>query len=176
MPRRPEGFTLIEVVVSTSVLSILLAVGLPAFSTLLEHQRTSAAMGSLVSRMSHARLAAVKHRRPVVLCPSFDGQRCDTSRDWSRGWILFVDRGDKRQPTRASDLLMADHAALSKHLRVESSAGRTQLRYLPDGRSAGSNLSIRVCNKAGMLLGAVVVNNAGRPRTERAAADTPCPG
>ncbi|MGY1459557.1 GspH/FimT family pseudopilin [Luteimonas sp. A534] len=176
MPRSPVGFTLIEVVTSLSVLSILLAVALPAFSALLEHQRTSAAMASLVSQMSHARLAAVKHRHPVVLCPSTDGLRCDTGGDWSNGWMVFVDRENRRRPTRAADLLQLDLLPRSTHLHIQSSAGRSYLRYLPDGRSAGSNLSIRICNRKGAQLGAVVVNNAGRPRTERSASDTPCPG
>ena len=176
MERRAPGLTLIEAAVSMSVLSILLALGLPAFTAMLEHQRTSSALASLVSRMGHARLAAVKHRRAVVLCPSSDGLRCDTGGDWSRGWILFVERGDRRQPKDIADLLLADLTPLSMSLRVQSSAGRNHLRYLPYGRSAGSNLSIRVCNRRGILLGSVVVNNAGRPRTERAAAETPCPG
>ena len=64
---------------------------------------------------------------------------------------------------------------LNPHLHIQSSSGRNHLRYLPDGRSAGSNLTIRICNQKGLLLGAVVVNNAGRPRTERARGDTPCP-
>lgn len=176
MPHSPRGFTLIEVVTSLSVLSILLAVGLPAFSALLEHQRTSSAMAALVSQMSHARLAAVKHRRPVVLCPTTDGLRCDASRDWSNGWMVFVDRDEKRRPTRASDLLLLELSPRSTRLDIRSSAGRSHLRYLPDGRSAGSNLSIRICNPKGLKLGAVVVNNAGRPRTERAAPGTPCAG
>ena len=176
MPRSHVGFTLGEVGASLSVLSILLAVALPAFAALLEHQRTSAAMTSLVSQMSHARLAAVKHRYPVVLCPSIDGLSCDSGGDWSNGWMLFVDRENKRRPMRPADLLLVDMSPRSTHLHIQSSAGRSHLRYLPDGRSAGSNLSIRICNTKGFQLGAVVVNNAGRPRTERAAADTPCPG
>lgn len=176
MPRRPAGFTLIEIAASLSVLSILLAVALPAFSSLLEHQRASAAMASLVSQMSHARLAAVKHRHPVVLCPSIDGLRCDTGGDWSNGWMLFVDRDNLRRPTRDSDLLLLDRSPRSTRLHIRSSAGRSHLRYLPDGRSAGSNLSIHLCSGQGLHLGSVVVNNAGRPRTERAASDTTCPG
>ena len=175
MARKPDGFTLIEVMVTLSVLSLLLAVGLPAFAGLLQNQRAASALAALVSQMSHARLAAVKHRRPTVLCPSTDGASCATGGDWSQGWMMFVDRDGTRRPSQASDVLQYDPLPRSEHLRIRSSSGRNHLRYLPDGRSAGSNLTIHVCGSDGMRLGAVVVNNAGRPRTERARAGIPCP-
>ena len=172
---RPRGFTLIEVMVTVSVMSTLLAVGLPAFAALLEHQRSSAALASLVSQMSHARLAAVKHRKPTILCPSTSGTRCDAGSDWSGGWMMFVERGDRTRPSRPSDLLQVESVPVSRHLRVSSTAGRSYLRYLPDGRSAGSNLTLLVCTRGGERLGAVVVNNAGRPRVERGPDGAACP-
>lgn len=175
MSRKATGFTLVEVMASVSILSILLAVALPAFAALLERQRAASAVAALVSHMSHARLAAVKHRHPVVLCPSTDGQRCDTGSDWSGGWILFVDRGDRRLPGSAADLLQVESRPLNRHLHIRSSAGRSYLRYLPDGRSSGSNLTVNVCNREGVRLGAVIVNNAGRPRTERGPGSATCP-
>ncbi|HEY4529332.1 MAG TPA: GspH/FimT family pseudopilin [Luteimonas sp.] len=173
--RKATGFTLIEVVVTVSVMSTLLAVGLPAFAGLLQNQRTSVALASLVSQMSHARLAAVKHRRPTILCPSTSGTQCDGGSDWAGGWIVFVERGDRTRPSRPSDLLQVESVPVSRHLRIASTSGRSFLRYLPDGRSAGSNLTIVVCTREGERLGAVVVNNAGRPRVERGSTGAPCP-
>lgn len=175
MSRKATGFTLVEVMASVSILSILLAVALPAFSALLEHQRAASAVAALVSHMSHARLAAVKHRRPTVLCPSTDGQTCLRGSDWSQGWIMFVDRDNTRRPAHASDVLQFDPQPRSRHLRIRSSAGRSYLRYMPDGRSAGSNLTINICDLDGTRLAAVVVNNAGRPRSERGPGRAPCP-
>lgn len=172
---RTSGFTLLETVASISVLAILLAFGLPTASALLEHQRTTSALASLVSQMALARLAAVTHRSPTILCPSTDALRCDRSGDWSNGWMVFVDRGDRHGPTTVQDVLRVELAPTSKHLVVRSSAGRSYLRYLPDGRSSGSNLTIQVCKNNRMRLAAVIVNNAGRPRTERGPGKTPCP-
>lgn len=175
MSRKTKGFTLIEVVVTVSVMSTLLAVGLPAFVALLENQRTSAALASLVSQMSHARLAAVKHRKPTILCPSTSGTECDAGTDWSGGWLMFVERGDRTRPAKRDDILQAETVPTSRYLQIRSTAGRDSLRYLPDGRSAGSNLTIMVCNSRGRRLGAVVVNNAGRPRVERGPDGMACP-
>jgi type IV fimbrial biogenesis protein FimT len=169
------GFTLVEAIVSLAVMTTLGTIVLPSLAALLEHQRAAAAMSSLVSQMSHARLAAVKHRRPTVLCPTFDGDTCAPGGDWSGGWMIFVNREVQMAPVQASDLLHVDLAPRNRNLRIRSSSGRSHLRYLPDGRSAGTNLTIHICNRTGGLLGAVIVNNVGRPRTERALQGTTCP-
>ena len=57
---------------------------------------------------------------------------------------------------------------LDKHVDVA-------LRYLPDGSSAGSNLTVSICSPAGVLLAQVIVNNIGRPRSERPKTPAPCP-
>lgn len=175
MAARQGGATLVEVAVTVSVLAILAAIGLPAMSALLDSQRTAGTLSSLVTHMQLARTAAVRHRQPVVLCPTTDAVRCATGGDWSTGWMLFIDRGDRRAPRSDADLLRADLTPRTGRLRVEGSAGRSYVRYLPDGRSAGTNLTIRVCDREGRRLGAVFVNNAGRPRTERGPAGAACP-
>ncbi|MBB1472613.1 GspH/FimT family pseudopilin [Luteimonas sp. MC1782] len=173
MTRKVAGFTLIEAVVSLSVLSALAAIGLPSLTAFLEHQRTAAAMSSLVSQMSHARLAAVKYRHPTVLCPTVDGEHCLPGGDWTNGWMIFISRDKQLRPIVASDLLHIDLSPGNRNLRLYSS-GRTHLRYLPDGRSAGTNLTINICDRQGQRLGAVIVNNVGRPRIERGPAGTAC--
>ena len=173
MAREVGGFTLIEAVVSLSVLSVLAVIGLPTLAAFLEQQRTEAAMSSLVSQMSHARLAAVKYRHPTVLCPTVDGEQCLPGGDWSNGWMIFIHRDKPLRPIVAFDLLHVDLSPGNRHLRLYSS-GRSHLRYLPDGRSAGTNLTINICDRQGKRLGAVIVNNVGRPRTERGPAGTAC--
>ncbi|MDI1252040.1 GspH/FimT family pseudopilin [Thermomonas sp.] len=173
--RHNAGFTLIETMISVSVLGILAGVAAPSFLELIEHQHASAAMSSLTTHMAQARMAAITYRRPAVLCPSTTGTSCDAGSDWSGGWMLFLDQDGNHQFDVTDEILRADLTPTSRHLRLPGTAGRPQLRYLPDGRSAGSNLTISVCNTKGDLLGKVIVNNGGRPRTETPKAATPCP-
>ena len=176
MRRRNAGFTLIELVTTMSVMAICAGVAFPAMSALIEYQRASAAVGSLMSHMSLARMAAITRNQRAVLCPSADGMSCEASTDWSRGWMLFLDEDGNRSPDASEEILRMDLEPTSRHLRVISTVGRQQLRYLPDGRSAGTNLTISICNKNGELLDQVIVNNMGRPRSERAKAPASCPG
>lgn len=176
MHRKDAGFTLIEAVMGMAVLVILITVAIPSMGALLEHQRSSAAMNALVVHMSQARMSAITYRHPAILCPSADGAGCDAGGDWGNGWILFIDRNDNRRLDAGDDLLRIDPEPRGRHLRLVGTRGRPQLRYLPDGRSAGTNLTIHVCNRRGEKVGAVIVNNAGRPRTERPGQAASCPG
>ena len=175
MRRRNAGFTLIELMTSLSVMAICAGVALPSMGSFIEHQRTSAAITSLSSHMALARMAAISRNRRAVLCPSADGSTCEAGTDWSRGWMLFIDDDGNRKPDASDEILRVDLEPTSRHLRVTSTAGRQQLRYLPDGRSAGTNLTLSICNQQQELLGQVIVNNMGRPRSERPKVPTPCP-
>lgn len=175
MDRRCEGYTLIEAAVTTVMLAVLATVGIPSMAALIEQQRAVAALNSLTTHMALARLAAVSHRRPTILCPTSSGTACDAGSDWSGGWMLLLDSNNNRRPDAGDQLLRVDRAPVTRSLNVHSTSGRPLLRYLPDGRSAGSNLTIAVCSPKGALLGTVIVNNAGRPRTSRPGTPAPCP-
>jgi len=132
-------------------------------------------MGTLSTQMQMARMAAITYRRPAVLCPSRHGTTCDPGTDWSGGWMLFLDRDGNSRPDAADEILQVESPSTRAMLRVVSTSGRPRVRYLPDGRSAGSNITISVCSTKGILLGAVIVNNMGRPRSFRPTAPAPCP-
>ena len=174
MPRNP-GFTLVELMVATSVLGICACIALPSMGGLVERQRTSAAMNALMTHMALARIAAITYRTPAVLCPSTTGDACDAGTDWSGGWMLFLDANANRQRDTDEDIVRVEADPTSRHLAITSTSGRTTLRYLPDGRAAGTNLTLSICNRRAELLGQVVVNGMGRPRSDRPAIPTPCP-
>ena len=174
--RRRAGFTLIELATTISVVAILAGIAAPSFAAFVERQRASAAMNSLMTHMALARMSAITRNRRAVLCPSVDGQHCGVGTDWSNGWMLFMDDDGNHEPDAMEDVVRVEQEPTSRHLRVISTTGRQQLRYLPDGRSAGTNLTISICNQRQELLGQVIVNNVGRPRSDRPKAPTPCPG
>jgi len=179
MPTTPSplhaGITLVELVVCTCILSISAAVALPSLAPLVERQRAIAAGNALLARLAATRMAAITHRSHAALCPSLDGITCNAGTDWSDGWLLFLDRDGNRRPDQTSDILQADNTPLSRHLRLTSSSGRHQIRYLPDGRGGGTNVTISICSHKGELLSSVIVNTAGRARSSRPAYPTTCP-
>ncbi len=167
MPKPRPGFTLVELLASMVVLSVLLVAAAPVFSALLERNRAMTLFHQLTASMAGARLAALRMGRPVTLCPTQDGLRCRLDGVWDDGWMAYLDPGRRDQPLRSVDVIQ--HTAQpDAPMAVRSSAGRHRIRFQPSGWAGGANLSLRVCAKRqARLLGAVVVNNAGRPRTER---------
>ncbi|MEO6102777.1 MAG: Tfp pilus assembly protein FimT/FimU [Pseudoxanthomonas sp.] len=167
------GFSLVESLTVLAITAILLLVGLPSYAGLIESQRASSAMHLLTAHMASARMTAITYRIPTVVCPSDRTGGCRRDGDWSQGWLMFFDADGNRQPDSRQDILRDENAPIHPSLRIVSSAGRTQLRYLPDGSSAGSNLSVRLCRED-KLLAQVIVNNSGRIRSEAASGSTPC--
>lgn len=169
------GFTLIELSVITGILGILASIALGPFSGLIEQQRATAAIEALQSHMALARTAAIARNRAAVLCPSRDGQTCSNGTDWSSGWILFIDANNNRQSDAGDELVRTDLRGNGSGLRIKSSSGRNKLRYRSTGSSAGTNLTISICGRSDNLLGQVIVNNIGRPRSQRPRKPTACP-
>lgn len=175
MRQEARGFTLIELMATLAVLVITLTLGVPAFAGLQQRVRAINAYHLLTGSLAIARLGAVKRGEPVSVCPSSDGLRCRDDVVWDDGWIVFVDPGRNDQPgSEAAVLQRID--GIGDGLALRSTGGRTMVRFTPDGWAYGSNLSIRLCSREpARLLGKVVVNNGGRPRSERFDKEKPCP-
>ena len=173
--RSRAGFSLVEILTVLAIATVLLLIGVPSYAGLVQSQRASSAMHLLTAHMASARITAITYRIPTVVCPSDRAGGCRRDGDWSQGWLMFFDADGNRQPDSRQDILRDENAPIHPSLRIVSSAGRTQLRYLPDGRSAGSNISVRLCRED-KLLARVIVNNTGRIRSEAASGSTPCSG
>lgn len=172
-PSRRSGFSLIEALTVMAITAIGLVIGIPSYQGMTERTRVSSAMHLLAAHMSSARSTAISYRIPTVVCPSNRAGGCRTDGDWSHGWLMFFDKDGNHQPDTRQDILRDENAPIHPSLRIFSSLGRQQLRYLPDGRSAGSNMTVRLC-RDNILLGSVIVNNVGRVRTAKATGSRPC--
>ena len=174
MPRE-HGFSLIELMIALAVLAILIGMAGPSFARLAGSTRAGNAMSHLTVAFATARIEAVRRGRPVTVCPTDAPNRCRTDGIWDGGWIVFDDAQRTAQPADESAVLQR-FDALPSGLALQATQGRPYVRFQPSGWSAGSNVSVRLCDRAArQLVGAVVVNNAGRARTERFETAAPCP-
>jgi len=166
LPRRMRGFSLIEATIVMAVASIGLAVGLPSYKTVIQHQRESAATNLLSSFMASARSTAVTYRKPTVVCPNDGHNQCRDDSDWTQGWIMFYDADGNHRPDGPDDLLRVEAGPRDAELRILSTDGRPRITFLANGSAAGSNLTIRLC-RGGTARAAVIVNRSGRTRVEK---------
>ncbi|MGQ4583794.1 GspH/FimT family pseudopilin [Lysobacter sp. F60174L2] len=175
MRQEARGFTLIELMVTLVVLGTTLVLAAPSLSSLYRELNATAVYHQLTVSLAVARMGAVRRGQPVSVCPSRDGQRCSDDVVWDDGWIVFSDPQRNGQPVSVAAVL--HHVErVGPGLALRSTGGRTLLRFAPDGWSHGSNVSIRLCREdKALLLGKVVVNVAGRSRTERTDGPLECP-
>lgn len=179
--RRISGFTLIEAVAALAVTTALLTLGVPAMAEFVHDQRTRSTAHLLHASLASARVHAITLGTSVSVCPAANGT-CAGNGDWSEGWIVFRDTGRTGAPVSEDDVLhRVQPSARPGSLVVAGTAGRRLVRFLPDGRAAGTNASITVCSRHPRVAASqVVVSNVGRIRnhslpTGPAACSSPVP-
>lgn len=159
--RRARGFSLIEAAVVMAVASIGLAVGLPSYRSVVQHQRERATTNLISSFMASARSTAITYRKPTVVCPNDGNSQCRDDSDWTQGWIMFYDVDGNRRPDFPDELLRVEAAPREAGLRIVSTGGRPKVTFLANGSAAGSTLTIRLC-RGSVARAAVIVDRSGR--------------
>lgn len=170
MKTRQRGITLVELLMALTVGALLLGVGAPAMQTAVRTARVAGLRHHLTASLMTARAAAVARRHPVAVCPSVDGLRCTPGR-WTQGWIVFDDATSSGTPAGPSAVLARVETV--RPLGLYTSDGRPLVRYQPDGRASGTNVTFSICANA-TVTAQVIVNNAGRVRSVGSPARLPC--
>ncbi len=162
MKCRKSGYSLYELIVTLSVAAVVLGLGVPAFSELLARHRQIVEVNALLHALYAARKQSLASRRVVSLCPSPDGRQCRPGRDWSAGWIVFIN-SDRDSPPRVD----AGEEILSHH-SVDPAIRLTANRLGFTSRGTWlrtTNGTFVACDRAGRVPPrALVVSFTGRPR------------
>lgn len=93
--RNNSGFTLLELVITVSIVGILLAIAIPSFQQMIRDNHVRTITDSLQMSMLLARTEALKGFTTVYLCPkSANTLTCETNatlQNYKHGWLLFQD-------------------------------------------------------------------------------------
>jgi len=99
--KRQYGFTLTELVVVTSIVAILLSLGVPSYRSITNSYRLSSEVNGLLGDLMYARAEAIKEGQPVTVCASTNGTTCSGGTAWQTGWIVWSNPTKALQPTAA---------------------------------------------------------------------------
>jgi type IV fimbrial biogenesis protein FimT len=165
------GFTLWELVWTLLVASVLVGIAVPSFEAVSLDARRTASVNGLVLAIQVARSESAKRGRSVALCASADGLTCTAPvRDYSRGWIVFVNDDGDRPPRRSPDEpLVYSH---QPDLIGTILANRDVFEFSPYYARRSTNGTVVFCDRRGTAAArAVIVSYTGRPRVDGVAAD-----
>ncbi|MBU2707370.1 GspH/FimT family pseudopilin [Zooshikella marina] len=142
-PHNMRGFTLIELLVTCSILLILIGYGLPALNQFIQSSSTRTSINTIHSAIATARTQAVVHKTTVTLCPSADGISCQAK--WQQHIIVFSDPNKNKQIDAGEALYQIFDLNTRVKISSRLSAGRSYLRFKPDGIISGTAGTLTVC-------------------------------
>ncbi len=140
-----HGFTLIELMVTVSLIAILAALATPSFKSSLGSNRLSATANELTAAVQLARMEAMRFNQRVVLCRSTDSSTCAASSDNWTGWIVFIDADGNGTRNGAETLLRSGTVSGSLVVKPSASIAATTDRIIfrPDGLArAGDGIAL----------------------------------
>jgi len=163
--RNNAGFSLLELMVTVSIMAILISLGVPAFQDFSLKQRLNAAVNALQNDLLLARAQAIHRDMHVVACPGAASSECTGKTNWSEGWIVFGDSNEDNNFQNGEPVLRLGQKI--ENVMIHSSTGRTNFRFYPNGTAPGSNGSISLCGQGGPKRARkLVISNLGRIRRD----------
>lgn len=152
---RQYGFTMVELMVTLSVLGILIALAAPSFQSLIERVRIESQVNKLKTDMSYARTEAMRTGFPINVCRRKSGtQICatDTITGWENGWIVYNDLdGDNKINNNEVPLRISDD--FSQFASAQNNNGnylKQRISFSPQGTPVGglNTGCIKFCSAA----------------------------
>jgi type IV fimbrial biogenesis protein FimT len=88
---RPNGFSLVELMVTITVAAILVTIALPGFRNVIHRNQVTAASNDVLASFAYARSEAIGRGQMVSMCPSSDGANCTPAgQDFAPGWMVYT--------------------------------------------------------------------------------------
>jgi len=159
---RAYGLTLIELLVTLSIVAVIAVAGVPALRSLVMSQRMTAQINGFVHAVFFAKQSAHTRQADTVICKSSTGRRCEPDADWSDGWLLFVNL-DQDRPARvdATEPVLAVGNAFV-HGSVRGNRGEFVFRAF---EIRSTNGTFVFCDARGASYAkALIISYTGRPR------------
>ena len=184
MKNRPNGFTLVELLIVVAIVSILASLAMPSFNTMRMKRSVQSAAQALVNDMRFARSEALRRSLPVSICSLADGSLNTCSgavNKWTNGWMVFVEtdvppvRGT-RGSTEPIVLVQQPPSSIATIQSSNPSSDRSFFTFEANGWGKTSDQAFvfsATGDAAGFATRLVCVSLNGRPSL-RAQGDTAC--
>ncbi|MFI4937211.1 MAG: GspH/FimT family pseudopilin [Candidatus Berkiellales bacterium] len=154
-----KGITLLELLICIAILSILLTLGIPTFSSFLQKQAIQNDLNTLFHVLQFARSEAIKRQTLIGICGSENLSKCDGN--WSFGYIVYIT--DEKNSLPFSQKILRIH---QNHPNTIIRTGKREIiQYQGNGRClTNDTLSIGSEEK---IEKTIVIARSGRARVAK---------
>ncbi len=161
MQKHESAFTLIELMIAIAVAAIVLTLGVPGFSRVIERNQLSAYTNQLVSSLHFARSEAVRRNQNIPICHSSDGSSC-SGVGYEDGWIVFSDgNGDGDYTDVGEELIRVNESLPSNYTMRTNNLSTFNYR----GNGGAPTGRIVLCKDNTLTKArAIFINQGGRTR------------
>jgi type IV fimbrial biogenesis protein FimT len=160
-------------------MSVLLAIAGSQMGAWSGSNRLADHAGILLADLQLARSEAIKRNARVALCKSPDGAACRNTGGWEQGLIVFHDANNNGRREAAEEVLHRTAPLQGDFLmrgnqpvRDYVSYGATGVTRLEAGGFQAGTITVCRRSAGATETRQVIVNAAGRPRVQKAAADS----
>jgi type IV fimbrial biogenesis protein FimT len=177
MKTRQSGFTLVEMMVTVSIVVVIAALAVPGFHTMLLGRQIETAADTLASDFRFSRSEAVKRTNRVTICASSNGTSCTgAGAFWKEGWLVFVDE-DGDGVIDAEDVIVRVQDAMPGILSIADTDGTSRPHFVFQSsgwsQSASQKFLVTPSGSSGVAARLLCISNKGRPGI-RAKGETTC--
>jgi type IV fimbrial biogenesis protein FimT len=138
-----KGVTLVELMITVSIVAIILTFVGPSIQSILIKNRVVAEINETSSLIQYARHHAIDEQALVVVCPSTDYSAC--SKDWNNPKIVFIDEDDNAIRSSTEALLVTIGATSATSLMTNT----TDIIKFTGTGEANETTEILLCHKDG---------------------------
>ena len=128
---RDNGLTLVELLATLAVAAILITVGAPAMTSILERFRAQDAVSQWQGDLVYARQVAAAYQTSVTVCPMGGTTSCDGG--WAGGYTAFIDVNGNGT-LDAEDESLHQREAINDQDHINPAAPQ-QIRFTEEGFS-----------------------------------------
>jgi type IV fimbrial biogenesis protein FimT len=152
---RSRGFTLIELMVTLTILAIMMGIAVPSFRTFVENQKVKTASFELMTSVMIARSEAIKRNATATLTPT-------ASESWASGWSVAAGTTTVHSQSTMDAVTItqmdADKAEIAPTAITFGASGR------PTGLPSGSRAYFKIASSADAVK-CVKLDASGVPAT-----------